>query len=149
MKDIVRILETICADSGITYHYGKKAALNLLDGSAEADKIYLLHEFTNRKSEYNSSGTRITATAYDGKFFLVKHSDFSSHYFQETGGQEGSKYVTNIEPLLQVFTTIGNTLACTHAVVTQWDNIDVTDALDANMDGLLCSYAIRIPHSHE
>ncbi|RDI11969.1 hypothetical protein [Flavobacterium sp. AG291] len=53
MKDIVRILEGIALDNNLVYHYGKKAALNLLDGSTEADTTYLLHEFTNRKSEYN------------------------------------------------------------------------------------------------
>ena len=149
MKDIVRILERICAGNAITYHYGKKAVLNLLDGSAEADKIYFLHEYTNRRSEYNSSGTKITATNHEGKFFLVKHSDYSQQYFSDEENAEPSKYVTNIEPLLRVFTDIGNSLACTEAAISQWDNIDVTDVLDANMDGLLCTYRVRIPIGHE
>ncbi|KAF2518263.1 hypothetical protein E0W68_09570 [Flavobacterium salilacus subsp. salilacus] len=149
MKDIVRILEDLAVEKELEYHYGKKAALNLLDGSAEAGKTYLLHEFTNRKSEYNSTGTKITAVEYEGKFFLVKHADYDQHYFAETGTQATSKYVTNIEPLLQIFTQLGDRLACLGTVVTQWDNIDVTDALDANMDGLLCSYKIRIPHNYE
>ena len=149
MKDIVRILQSIAEEKNITYHYGKKAALNLLDGTLEPDKIFLLHEFTSRKSEYNSSGTLITASNYDGKFFLVKHSDYDRHYFAERGEEAQSKYTLNIEPLLQVFKTLGNSLACLGYTVNQWDNIDVTDALDANMDGLLCTYKIRIPHSHE
>ena len=128
MKDIVRILQDIALDKGITYHYGKKAALNLLDGSLDADKIFLLHEFTNRKSEY---------------------SDLDQQYFAEAGTPETSKYTVNIEPLLQVFQSIGNSIACLGLEVTQWDNIDVTDALDANMDGLLCSYKLRIPINHE
>ncbi|MFL9845075.1 hypothetical protein [Flavobacterium rhizosphaerae] len=149
MKDIVRILEEIAEDKGITYHYGKKAALNLLDGTAEAGKTYLLHEYTKRRSEYNTSGTKITAANYEGKFFLVRHSDFDRQYFQETGIQQTSKYVTDIEPLLSVFEEIGNTLGCLDATVQQWENIDVTDALDANMDGLLCSYKIHIPIKYE
>jgi hypothetical protein len=149
MKDIVRILQDIAADKNLEYQYGKKAALNLLDGSLEPDKIFLLHEFTNRKSEYNSSGTKITSANYEGKFFLVKHPDYDQHYFAERASEETSKYTTNIEPLLQVFGSIGNSLACLEAEVTQWDNIDVTDALDANMDGLLCSYKIRISGSYE
>lgn len=146
MTDIVRILQTIAESHNLTYHYGKKAALNLLDGTLEANTIFLLHEFTNRKSEYNASGTRIVAANYEGKFFLVKHSDFDQHYFAEVGDSETSKYTTNIEPLLSLFSNIGNTLACTAYTVNQWDNIDVTDALDANMDGLLCTYKIRIPN---
>lgn len=149
MKDIVRILQDIAATKNLVYHYGKKAALNLLDGALEPDKIFMLHEFTNRKSEYNSSGTKITSVTYEGKFFLVKHADYDQHYFAERATEETSKYTTNIEPLLQVFGSIGNSLACLEAEVTQWDNIDITDALDANMDGLLCSYKIRIPANYE
>ena len=149
MKDIVRILQDIATDKNLDYHYGKKAALNLLDGSVAPDKIFLLHEFTNRKSEYNNSGTKIMAANYEGKFFLVKHADFDQQYFAERATEETSKYTTNIEPLLLVFESIGNALACLQAEVNQWDNIDVTDALDANMDGLLCSYKIRIPVNYE
>ena len=149
MKDIVRILQDIALSKNLAYHYGKKAALNLLDGTLEPDKIFLLHEFTNRKSEYNTSGTKITAATYAGKFFLVKHADFDQQYFAERGNEETSKYATNIAPLLGVFQDIGNTLACLDAEVSQWDNIDVTDALDANMDGLLCSYRIKFPVNYE
>lgn len=142
--DIVRILEDIATAKGITYHYGKKAALNLLQGTTDAGIIYLLHEFTNRKSEYNQTGTMITATNYEGKFFLVKQSDRDMPYFDEKNNQEQSKFTVNIEPLLSQFKAIGNTLACAGAEVLQWDNIDVTDVLDANMDGLLCTYKIKI-----
>lgn len=149
MKDIVRLLQDVAAERNLEYHYGKKAALNLLDGSLETDRIFLLHEFTNRKSEYNSTGTRITAANYEGKFFLVKHADYDRQYFGERGSEEQSKYTLNIEPLLEEFTAIGNSLACAGLTVNQWDNIDVTDALDANMDGLLCSYKIRVPVNYE
>lgn len=149
MKDIVRILQDIALDNNLTYHYGKKAALNLLDGSADAGTTYLLHEFTNRKSEYNDSGTQIVAANYEGKFFLVKQSDLDQQYFEEMGTAQTSKYTQHIEPLLLVFKTIGNSLACLGIDVKQWDNIDVTDALDANMDGLLCSYKLRILAKHE
>jgi hypothetical protein len=148
MKDIVRILHDLADTHQLEYHYGKKAALNLLDGTLEADKIFLLHEFTKRKSNYNTSGTKIEATDYEGKFFLVKHADYNLHYYAEAGTPETSKYTTGIAPLLTTFEALGNSLACLEAEVSQWDNIDVTDALDANMDGLLCSYKIRIPAAY-
>lgn len=146
-QDIVRLFESICDDKSIQFHNGPAKVLNLLDGTngLEADKIYLLHERTERKSEYNDSKTKIVATVFDGKFFLVKHSDFDQHYFQEVGSQETSKYVTNIEPLLETFKSIGNYFACRAEEVLVWSNIDVTDALDGNYDGLLCTYKIRIP----
>lgn len=143
MKDIVRILQDIAEDKNLIYHYGRKAALNLLDGTLEPGTIFLLHEFTNRKSEYNSTGTTIVAHSYEGKFFLVKHSDYDQQYFHERGQEATSKFTQNIEPLLTTFRTIGNQLACLEYEILQWDNIDVTDALDANMDGLLCSYKIK------
>ncbi|WP_116790164.1 hypothetical protein [Flavobacterium psychrotrophum] len=149
MKDIVRILNNLANTHQIEYHYGKKAALNLLDSTLETDKIYLLHEFTNRKSSYNTSGTKIEAVDYEGKFFLVKHADFNQPYFAETGMPETSKYTTGIEPLIIIFSELGNSLACVQAEVSQWENIDVTDALDANMDGLLCTYKVRIPANYE
>lgn len=145
-QDIVRILQGIADDFNLEYHYGKKAALNLLDGTLDETKIFMLHEFTNRGSEYNNTGTKIVAAVYKGKFFLVKHSNYDQQYFQEVGSEETSKYTVNIEPLLTVFASIGNALGCTDATIMQWENIDVTDALDANMDGILCSYKIRMPN---
>ena len=146
--DIVRILQNLAAQHQLEYHYGKKAALNLLDGNPDVGTTYLLHEFTNRKGEYNQTGTAIVANAYTGKFFLVKQSDFTQPYFAGRDSEPG-KYTQNIEPLLEVFRSLGNALACIGAVVTQWENIDVTDALDANMDGLLCSYSVRIEDVHD
>jgi hypothetical protein len=143
--DIVKILHNLAEARQLEYHYGKKAALNLLDGTADPDKAYLLHEFTNRKSNYNQSGTRIESVEYEGKFFLVKHADYTLHIYAETGAAEEGKYTTGIAPLIDVFNVLGNDLACMQYTVTQWDNIDVTDALDTNMDGLLCSYRIRVP----
>lgn len=147
--DIVKILHNLAEARQLEYHYGKKAALNLLDGSAETDKAYLLHEFTNRKSNYNQSGTRIESVEYEGKFFLVKHADFALYMYSETGTADDGKYATGIAPLIDVFTSLGNDLACLQYTVSQWDNIDITDALDANMDGLLCTYKIRVPLVYE
>jgi len=148
MQDIVRILQDIAEGRGLEYHYGKKAALNILDGTLDADKIYMLHEYTNRKSEYNQTGTGITAVTYEGKFFLVKHSNLDAPIFNENGNVSQSKYVLNIEPLLETFKAIGNDLACDSIAVTQWDCIDITDALDANFDGLLISYRMRIESTY-
>lgn len=140
--DIVQILHTLATSHGLEYYYGKKAALNLLDGTAAPDKVYLLHEFTNRKCIYNDSGTKIQSVNYEGKFFLVKHSDYTLPvYPKKTDGTAGKYYIATA-PLLDLFTILGNSLACLQYTVTQWENIDVTDALDANMDGLLCSYQI-------
>jgi len=148
MQDIVRILQDIAEGRGLEYHYGKKAALNILDGTLNVDKVYMLHEYTNRKSEYNQTGTGITAVTYEGKFFLVKHSNLDAPIFNENGNEPISKYTLNIEPLLTLFGEIGNQLACDSIAVTQWDCVDITDALDANFDGLLIIYRMRIESTY-
>lgn len=147
--DIVRFLQQIAEDQNLIYHYGKKAALNLLEGEGEPNTTYFLHEITTRKSEYNDTGTKIVADNYSGKFFLVKQSDLDQQYFAERDPSQTGKFTQNIEPLLTVFQTLGNKIACRGIAVHQWENIDVTDALDANMDGLLCSYSVRIPVGYE
>lgn len=146
--DIVRIFEDIAEANDMIYHYGSQQVINLIDTKVEAlqeGKIYFLHERTNRTSEYNSFGTAIAANVYDGKFFLVKQGKLDQHYFQEVGTQAASKYSTNIEPLLAVFRTIGNNLGCSNITVIAWSNIDVSNVLDANMDGLLCTYKVKVP----
>lgn len=149
MKDIVRIFEEISEAKDYAYHYGKKATLNLLDVNKMPDlsKIYFLHEITTRNTETSNNGLVVVATVFEGKFFLVKHSKYGQHYFKEQGAdQSDSKYTTNIEPLLNEFNSMVTSLACQNLDVLQWSNIDVSDALDVNMDGLLCSYRIRVPN---
>ena len=104
--DIVKILHNLAEARQLEYHYGKKAALNLLDGTADPEKAYLLHEFTNRKSNYNQTGTRIESVEYEGKFFLVKHADYALHMYAETGTSEDGKYATGIAPLIDVFLSL-------------------------------------------
>lgn len=130
MKDIVRILQDITEDKNIAYHYGKKATLNFLDGTLEAGKIFMLHEFTNRKSEYNDAGTKILAANYQGKFFLVSH--------------ECEESTITIEQISDVFNAIKDSIESTGIEVNQWESLNITDALDESMQGFLCSYKVRI-----
>lgn len=44
MKDLTRILQDYCVANNITYHYGIKAHLNLLEGNQVANEVYMLHE---------------------------------------------------------------------------------------------------------
>lgn len=149
MSDIVRVLQDIAESRGMIYHYGQQSAINIIDVESEdnipleGSKVYMLHEFTNRKTDINTTGTGIKGYTYEGKFFLVKHSDYDQPYFDERGTAETSKYTSNIEPLLDAFASIAKNILCGPYELLQWDNIDVTDVLDANMDGLLCSYRIK------
>lgn len=149
MTDIVEIFDDYCRRKGLIYHYGKKATLNIIDKgdlySEDIDSVYFLHEFRKGNSEKNKTTGQIKSIIYDGKFFLVKNSDLDQQNYQEVGDKADSKYVNNIKPLLDMYASFVNYFGCTDIEVMSSDFIDVTDALDNNMDGLLISYRIKVP----
>lgn len=143
--DIVRTFENYCNSNGIEFYYGSKSHLNLLEGSLDVDKVYLLLFPVRRSKGRNSLNTRLKGETFSGNFFLVVNGDYTAHYFNENGMSEAdSKYTTNIEPLLEKFDSLGNHLiGCGDDLnVNQWDNVDAINVLDANKDGLWCTYKI-------
>ena len=151
MTDIVTIFNDYCNRNSLTYHYGKKSTLNIIDKgslySKDTNTIYFLHEFRKGIAEKNSTTSQIKSMLYTGKFFLVKNSDLDLQNYQEVGTLETSKYKVNIEPLLNTYETFINSFGCSDIEVLESDFIDVTDALDNNMDGLLVSYKVRVPQT--
>lgn len=142
--DIVRIIETYCDENNIEFRYGSKEHLNLLGGEIDPTKIYLLLFPVKRDSRTGSLGLSIRNTSYSGNFYLVVTSDYSLHYFNEKEQDEStSKYTVNIEPLLTAFKDLGNSLSCDELNINKWSNVDATDVLDANKDGLWCTYSIE------
>lgn len=146
MTDFVRILENYCEANSMVYSYGRKSNLNLLSSKTvlKSEKVYLLHEPSPRKTEMNSTKTRVASYLFTGMFFLVVNSNKDMPYFNEMDNpQERSKYVQNIEPLLDLFQEMANAIACTDLEVLVFDAIDVIDIFDENRDGLLVTYQIR------
>ena len=67
-----------------------------------------------RRAQMNSTKTTIESWQFIGKFFLVVKSNLDNVYFNEKQTDDvGSKYTVNIEPLLDIFTNIGNSFGCT------------------------------------
>lgn len=144
MRDFTRILKDYCDNNNISYHYGRKDSLNLLRSELEVGKVYMLHEASPRRSVMNSTKTQIIGYEFIGKFFLVVNSNIDQHYFNEKGGADvDSKYTQNIEPLLNLQETIGNSFGCSDLEINQWECIDVVNVLDANKDGLLVTYNVK------
>lgn len=144
MKDFTRTLQEYCNANGISYHYGRKASLNLLTTDQLEDKVYLLHEASPRRANMNTTKTRIESFTFIGKFFLMVKSTIDMPYFNEKQeGDSNSKYTNNIEPLLNMFQDIGNSFGCTDFEVEQWESIDVVNVFDANRDGVLVTYTVK------
>lgn len=142
--DLVRVFETYCNENDIEFRYGSKSHLNLLESDIDPTKIYLLLFPVRRKPISNNTGTKLTTNSYSGNFFLIVGSNYDLHYFNEREqNQSTSKYTVNIEPLITTFKSIGNYLLCDGLELNQWENIDAIDVLDANKDGLWCSYQIK------
>ena len=141
--DLVRIFETYCTANDIEFMYGSKSHLNLLESDIDPNKIYLLLFPVRRKPIANKLGTKLITDSYSGNFFLLKGSNRDLHYFNEREQPEStSKFTINIEQLLTTFKEIGNSLMCDEVNLILWENIDAIDVLDANKDGLWCTYQL-------
>lgn len=149
MIDIVRVFEKFAQDKGMLFDYGTKATLNLLGGTSnlaiDLTKIYLLLERRKGTAQKNNFGN-IEGVTYTGYFFIVVNSDFDLINF---ASPNESKYVNNIEPLLDVYKSFFSYFSCKDIVINSLEFQDVTDIFDQNMDGLLVNYSIFIPKNYE
>lgn len=145
MTDIVRIFENYSNNVGFVYHYGRKYVINLLETGSNwtgnEDTIYFLHEFRR--------GSRIdnNTMKYDGTFYLVTHSTINQNFFQEVGAQSEGKYQTNIEPLIDTYSSLWDSFYCTQMDILSTNFIDITDFLDANLDGIKVDYSVQYINS--
>lgn len=145
MKDFTRILQDYCNANNISYHYGNRQSLNLLQSDTDVGKIYLFHDATSlRRGQWNTTNTKIESYLFIGKFFLIVKSTMDMPYFNEKQlNDDTSKYTINIEPLLDIYELIGNHFGCTDVEITQWESQDVVNIFDKNTDGLMITYTAK------
>ena len=84
---------------------------------------------------------------YDGTFYLVTHSTINQNFFQEVGTQSEGKYQTNIEPLINAYSSLWDSFYCTQMEILSTNFIDITDFLDANLDGIKVDYSVQYINS--
>ena len=142
MKDIVEIFKDYCTLKGFEYHYGSKNVNNILDTRVnytglKDDLIYFLHDYRKGFIDESNSISSQSFT-WSGSFFLVKKSDLNDSF--------ENKYLKNIKPLIYVLQQIEKHYSCTEIKIIEFSFIDVTDAFDVNMDGILCDYKIKVPN---
>ena len=147
--DIVRVFESFCTTNEYFFSYGTRSVQNLLTNPDDycKDKVHLLLEPVRRKSEVTAgvTGLSVKSRLYSGKYMFVLRDNFDLNYFNEKGtDQAESKYTTRIEPLLPLYAALEKRfIACENLDLVGHDNIDITDALDANLTGLVCTFQFR------
>jgi hypothetical protein len=145
--DIVRIFQQFCIDNDYYFSYGTRSVQNLLTNpdTFNEDKVHLLLEPVRRISNVSNGGLSVRTRTYSGKYMFVLRDNYDLNYFNEKGTDEAeSKYTTRIEPLLPLYAALEKQfIACNDLDLVAHDNIDITDALDANLTGLVCTFQFR------
>jgi hypothetical protein len=148
MTDFVRILQSSVEllGAGHSFYYGSDAHLNLMQTDLNPEEIYFLLFPVTRKAVINQNGTSIRGYNFTGRIFILKGSDYAKHYFNENGlADTDSKYTQNIEPLLLVHKQLANALMCSSDIdVVDWSCKDAVNVLDANKDGVWCTYNVNV-----
>lgn len=167
-NDIVDLLEKYANQLGWRFSYGNKANQNLLQSNMNENEIYFLLDPVTRKREHSEFGG-IGNSSFTGQFLLVVKSTIDQVYHNQTnedtfynrvnsleGGenventcvepsQKLGKYTQNIKPLLdEELPKIENLLDCSDYQITNWSIIDTTDVFDANTDGIIVTFGLKV-----
>lgn len=142
MADLVRILEGVCNDNCIQFHYGNKSHLNLIDANSDLapDKIHLLL-FPLRRGNVVDN-----VRFYNGNFFYVMPDNFAQEYHNETKADDcEAKFTNRIEPLIKSLDDFEKKLKwCEGIDIVSFESIDAIDVLDANMSGLWITFQFKV-----
>jgi len=163
MTDIVGVFNGYTDTLGWYFTYGNKSNQNLLQSDMINDAIYFLLDPVTR-SDVPSRFGGVAKTEFTGSFMLVVKSDLDNTYDNTNtdemfrvsvlgdGGvyeenvcnvtKKTGKYELNIKPLLNKLELLKNIIECDNYNIDNWTIIDVIDALDVNMDGLIVTYKI-------
>ncbi len=139
---LVEKLKQIAQTNDWKFNYGPDGWQNLGDYQLDDNKPfeernkYLLLLWKDKTNRLNIHAG-IDGYTFDGEFvFLVrsKMSDPSYAYKHET-------HIKNLEPLTELICNSFD--PCDRWTVKAWKEIEVTDAYDANMDGLKIKFTIQ------
>ena len=134
MTDLVEILQAHATTLGWGFSYGNKSNINRLQSDSIADRIYLLLDNVTRAKEQSEFGFS-NKTNFTGSFMLVVKSNLDQKF--------EDKYANNIKPLLDSLELLEDLIDCSDLEIVTWTAIDLVDALDANLDGLIVTYNIK------
>ena len=132
-------LQQIANNNGWHFDYGRSYFHNL---ETEADKEYYFFLDPIEESVTFNEYIVPTKRTYNGRFMLLKHSDFDRVYnAQSDNNQSESKYEQYIKPCKEEVMKIANTL-CGDYTIEGWRMIEVINLYDNNFDGVLVTFQI-------
>ena len=167
MSDIVEVFENYANSYGWRFSYGNKYNQNLLQSDLTIGKIYMILDPVTRVRAHSQFGG-IGEQTFTGSFLLVVKSTIDQVYHNQTNeddfynraiGDGGTiienpclettvvlgKYIENIKPLLKnEITKLENDLDCSDFEITNWRIIDVVNAMDINVDGILVTFGVKV-----
>nr|DAN72887.1 MAG TPA: hypothetical protein [Caudoviricetes sp.] len=134
-------LQQIANNNGWHFDYGRSDFHNL---ETEADKEYYFFLDPIEESVTFNEYIVPTKRTYNGRFMLLKHSDFDRVYnAQSDNNQSESKYEQYIKPCKEEVMKIANTL-CGDYTIEGWRMIEVINLYDNNFDGVIVNYQVAI-----
>lgn len=145
MTDIVEVFSGYCDELEWNFSYGNAANLNLLRSNALTDDVYFLLDPVTRvkeKGQYGGTGL----VTFNGSFMVVVKSTLDNVYHnqKEVNSSDG-KYEKNIKPLLtDGLDSLESLIDCSEYQINNWSIIDVINALDVNLDGVIVTFEIQI-----
>lgn len=140
---LVNKLREIAEAKGCTFNYGDYDWQNLNDfidpnnnGDDEIAPKYFLLLWKDRSKAFNDFNVLISET-FTGEFILAERSDFGEKDYN----YKYENHISKMESELDEFTV--QISDCDDLVIESWNETEVSNVLDTNVDGIKVSFKIK------
>ena len=136
---LVKKIQDICKKLNWTFNYGRSHWQNLLDLPDDSDKDfedrgkYFLLLFQNKSLSFDSFSV-ISRHMYEAQAIFCVGSRFADKDYNE-------KYEKHIEKLSrELMRFVKQFPSCDGWALTKWEEVEVENTFDTNLDGLLLKF---------
>ena len=132
-----KFLKEVAQELGLDFHYARRDFANLYRAEKIEDlnKVQLFLDPVITETSFDEYGNPISELN-TGHFMLLKHSDFQEDDYEQ-------RYLDYIKPLLvEVQKDILKEVGCSKMGINFWQSVEIINALDENLDGLIINYQI-------
>jgi hypothetical protein len=131
---IVNKLKELAEGAGYLFNYGSEDWQNLLDFEPGTKAFLLL--WKDHTKAFNGFNALISET-FSGEFILCERSDFTEPDYN----YKYEEHIAGLEAELDAL-TVGIS-DCDGLYIESWTEVEVSNMLDTNMDGLKVKFRIR------
>ena len=145
MVDLVDVWRAQAEGLGWKFSVGNRANRNLLRSTLVPNEIYfLLDPVTDSEAESEMGGQG--EVTYTGQFSLLVKSNLDNVYDNQKGRDKADgKYEKNIQPLKYTeLPKFKKLIDCSDFTRVSWSVLGTTNLLDANMDGIVVTFTVKI-----